>query len=185
MKSSNVTALVLFVGFATMGFVACGSDSSDDADVAGTGGATNATVGGSTSTNTTTRGGANTASGGSSVSRGGAATTGNGGRGNGLGGAATAGVPAIDLSCMQGGDCTAACSAACFGSTTTNYSCTCTNGQLSCDMTACTAAISGGECPSGTEDGGTCDSATATTCTPTSGGTLCFCSRQSNEWTCF
>ncbi len=205
MNSSNASAaLLIVIGLAAVSFVACGSEEDGAVDASGTGGATNATVGGAT-TGTVTRGGASTGSGGANATRGGSSSTATGGRASGvggrasgvggrasgvggralgIGGAATAGFATIDPTCMDGGTCTADCSAVCPGVATANYSCNCTNGQLSCDLAECVAAVVGGACPVGTADGTACDSAAATTCAP-SGGTLCFCSRQSNQWTCF
>ncbi len=123
---------------------------------------------------------------------GGSRTLGAGGRGNtaggldsGIGGSAMAGFTAVDLGCVTGGNCTSDCNASCPGSSTISYSCTCSGGQLTCDFAACTAAITGTTCASGTADGTVCNSATDTTCTPTSGANLCVCSAQSNQWACF
>jgi hypothetical protein len=201
MKSSNASTalLIVFGGLAVAGFVACGSEEDGAVDASGTGGTTSATVGGATSTGNTTRGGATTGSGGANASRGGSSATatggrasgvggrasGVGGRASGVGGIAMAGFAAIDPSCLEGGVCTANCSAACPGTASAKYSCTCDNGQLSCDYATCVTAIVGDTCPTGTADGKSCDSAVIAMCAPSGGGTVCFCSSQSNQWTCF
>jgi hypothetical protein len=187
MESSNRTRLVVVVlSTATMGVVACGSDTTDTVEGAGgNGGTAVATTGGTTATGNMNQGGVIASAGGAGNTRGGNAATNTGGRNNSMGGLAMAGFPSIDRSCMQGSTCTADCSAACPGSATTNYTCSCTNGALACDLTVCMGAISTGNCPSGTQAGNDCAGATATPCTPTSGGTMCVCNPLSSQWTCF
>lgn len=178
-------AFAVFSAVSTLlAFVACGSDSAEPADAASTGG-----LGGVTSTNTATRGGAAT-TGGAATSVGGRASTSTGGRTTNAGGrsgstggtSSAGGQVAVDFNCNEGLECTADCTSACGDQSSNSYTCTCANGQLTCDMSNCFAAPT---CATTVADSSACDGNSDSFCSSSDGGTFCFCDQQSSTWTCF